>query len=256
MPSFEPVNAVVRALDILRLLNEFGPISVVDLQKRSFMPKATVLRMVETLIAEGYVSRSDSALYGPTGKCLLLSSGFDSKAGYVKAAEPVLAKLRNTIGWPSDFAIYDNDAMLIILASSELGVLSLSGLGAARTPLLRSALGRVYLAHLGDEARKDLLDRFWPTDPLAGTRRQVERTLAEARERGYAVSDEGYLDVLYPAGMHAIAVPVLVRNGPVAAVNVLFLRKALTVEKAVKTLLSPLRAAAREIGEGIDVEVS
>lgn len=255
MPSFEPVNAVVRALDILRLLNEFGPISVVDLQKRSAMPKATVLRMVETLIAEGYVSRSDSALYSPTGKCLLLSSGFDSKAGYVEAAEPVLARLRNTIGWPSDFAIYDNDAMLIILTSSELGVLSLTGQGDARAPILRSALGRIYLAHLTDEDRKGLLDRLCPADPRAGSRRQVEKILAEARERGYAISDEIYLDTLYPAGMHAIAVPVLGRKGPVAALNVLFLRKALTLDKGLKTLLPPLRAAARDIGEGIRVEV-
>lgn len=254
MPSFEPVNAVVRALDILRLVNEFGPISVIDLQKRSGMPKATVLRMVETLISEGYVGRSGSALYGPTGKCLLLSSGFDRRANYVKAAEPVLAKLRDTFGWPSDFAIHDNDAMLIILTSSELGVLSLTGQGAARAPLLRSALGRIYLAHLTEAERKGLLDRFWPVDPLAGSRRQVEKTLAEARERGYAVSDETYLDTLYPAGMHAIAVPVLGRQGPIAALNVLFLRKALSLEKGVRMLLSPLRAAAREIGAGIGTE--
>lgn len=254
MPSFEPVNAVVRALEILRLINEFGPISVIDLQKRSSMPKATVLRMVETLIAEGYVGRAGAALYGPTGKCLLLSSGFDSKAGYVKAAEPVLAKLRNQIGWPSDFAIYDNDAMLIILTSSELGVLSLTGQGEARAPLLRSALGRIYLAHLGDAERNDLLDRFCPADRHAGSRRQVENSIADAKERGYALSDETYLDTLYPAGMHAIAVPVLGREGPVAALNVLFLRKALTLEKGVRTLLAPLRSAAREIGEGIRAE--
>lgn len=252
MPSFEPVNAVVRALDILRLINEFGPISVVDLQRRSAMPKATALRMVETLIAEGYVSRSESALYAPTGKCLLLSSGFDSKASYVKAAEPVLAKLRDDIGWPSDFAIYDNDAMLIVLASSELGVLSLTGQGAARAPLLRSALGRIYLAHLIDEERKNLVDRFLSVDMLAGTRRQVEKTLSEARERGYAISDEAYLDALYPAGMHAIAVPVLGRKGPLAALNVLFLRKALSLDKGVKTLLPSLRSAARAIAEGIE----
>ncbi|QIG50694.1 helix-turn-helix domain-containing protein [Nordella sp. HKS 07] len=252
MPSFEPVNAVVRALDILRLINEFGPISVVDLQKRSGMPKATALRMVETLIAVGYVSRSAGALYAPTGKCLLLSSGFDIKAGYVKAAEPVLAKLRDTVGWPSDFAIYDNDAMLIVLTSSELGVLSLSGQGVARAPLLRSGLGRAYLAHLPDDECESLIDRFLPADPRAGTRRQLERMLAEARERGYAVSDEDYLDTLYPVGMHAIAVPVMGRSGPIAALNVLFLRKALPLEKGVKTLLSPLRAAAHEIGESIE----
>ncbi|MFZ5675172.1 MAG: IclR family transcriptional regulator domain-containing protein [Pseudomonadota bacterium] len=252
MPSFEPVNAVVRALDILRLINELGPISVVDLQKRSAMPKATALRMVETLIAQGYVSRSENALYAPTGKCLLLSSGFDSKASYVKAAEPVLARLRDNIGWPSDFAIYDNDAMLIVLASSELGVLSLTGQGAARAPLLRSALGRIYLAHLSDEERKNLVDRFLSVDTLAGTRRQVEKTLSEARERGYAISDEAYLDALYPAGMHAIAVPVLGRKGPLAALNVLFLRKALSLDKGVKTLLPSLRAAARAIADGIE----
>ena len=254
MPSFEPVNAVVRALDILRLINEFGPISVVDLQKRSAMPKATVLRMVETLIAQGYVGRSGNALYAPTGKCLLLSSGFDSKASYVKAAEPVLARLRDRIGWPSDFAIHDNDAMLIVLTSSELGVLSLTGQGAARAPLLRSALGRIYLAHLGPEECRGLLDRFMPADPLAGTRRQVEKILGEAAERGFATSDETYLDTLYPAGMHAVAVPVLGRKRPLAALNVLFLRKALPLEKGLKTLLPALRLAAKEIGEGIRAE--
>ncbi len=255
MPSFEPVNAVVRALDVLRLINEFGRVSVVDLQKRAGMPKATVLRMVETLIAQGYVIRSDNALYSPTGKCLLLSSGFDRKANFARAAEPVLARFRDSIGWASDFAIFDNDAMLIVLTSSELGVLSLSGLGAARAPILRSGLGRAFLAHVPDEERKALLDRLMVSDRLAGSRRQIEKTLIEARDRGFAVSDETYLDTLYPVGMRAIAVPVMSRKRAVAALNVLFLRKALTLEKGIKTLLSPLRAAAKEIGAGIDAEI-
>ena len=78
MPSFKPVIALSRGLDILRVVNEERQASVGSLHKATGLDKATIVRMLETLEHEGYVLRDvDRAVYAPTGRALLLSQGYD-----------------------------------------------------------------------------------------------------------------------------------------------------------------------------------
>src|SRR5438552_4460739 len=114
MASFKPVTAVTRALDILKVLNELGDAAIGDLHRATGLHKSTVLRMLETLMHEGYVTRTESgARYVVTGKCLLLSSGYKLDAALLRTAEPLLTAFRRDTGWPSDLALFDQDAMVI-----------------------------------------------------------------------------------------------------------------------------------------------
>jgi IclR family transcriptional regulator, mhp operon transcriptional activator len=145
MPAFDPVTAVLRALEVLRLINHLEAASVAAIHRSTGYPKATVLRMVETLISAGYVARIyGTTTYAATGKCLLLGSGLRTQASMTAKATPILNAFRRKIGWPSDFALFDGDAMVIAATSREFGVLSLNRRPGARAPLLLSALGRAY----------------------------------------------------------------------------------------------------------------
>ena len=55
MPAARPINVVVRSLQILRALN-LQPVSTLDaLHKHTAIPKPTIVRILQTLKAEGLV---------------------------------------------------------------------------------------------------------------------------------------------------------------------------------------------------------
>jgi len=260
MPAFDPVTAVLRALEVLRLINQLEAASVAALHRTTGYPKATVLRMVETLINAGYVVRIDgTTTYAPTGKCLLLGSGLRTQALMTAKATPILNAFRRKIGWPSDFALFDGDAMVIAATSREFGVLSLNRKPGARAPLLLSALGRAYLAFCPQKVRREILERLRRSsshlDASAGKPTYINRMLDETRSRGYSLTDKTYLDTIYEGAIWGVGVPILAGGEAVASMNVMFLRSALSLRAGIITLLPPLRQAAKEIGVELAREV-
>jgi IclR family mhp operon transcriptional activator len=260
MPAFEPVTAVVRALEVLRHINQLERTSVAEIHKQTGIPKATVLRMIETLISANYVARVDgSATYAATGKCLLLSSGLDTHARMTAKATPVLNAFRRKVGWPSDFAIFGGDAMVIAATSREFGALSLNRQPGARAPLLLSALGRAYLAFCNDDERQQILKVLRqsnnPLDAAAKNRTGALRMLDETRARGYSLTDKHYLDTIYEGAIWGIGVPIIAAGRVVASMNVMFLRNAMALKAGLTSLLPPLQQAAKEIGAELAQEV-
>jgi IclR family mhp operon transcriptional activator len=260
MPAFDPVTAVVRALEVLRLINQLEAASVATIHKSTGYPKATVLRMVETLVSAGYVTRIEgTTTYAPTGRCLLLASGLRTQASMTAKATPILNAFRRKIGWPSDFALFDGDAMVIAATSREFGVLSLNRRPGARAPLLLSALGRAYLAFCSEQVRSEILDRLRNSsnhlDTGAAKPASVIRMLDETRARGYSLTDNTYLDTTYEGAIWGIGVPILAGGRVVASMNVMFLRSALSLKGGITALLPPLRRAAKEIGAALAQEV-
>ena len=51
MAAFEPVTAVLRALEVLRLINERDQATVTEIHRLSGLPKPTILRMIETPVS-------------------------------------------------------------------------------------------------------------------------------------------------------------------------------------------------------------
>ena len=56
MPSFPPVQSVQRALRLLAELNRQRVTSVAELHRRTGLPKPTIVRLLETLQAEGFIA--------------------------------------------------------------------------------------------------------------------------------------------------------------------------------------------------------
>lgn len=256
MPAFDPVTALTRGLEVLRQINLLERTTVTEIHKRTGYPKPTVLRMIETLINAGYVVREPgSAAYMPTGKCLLLSNGLHAHAHMTAVAAPFLSSFRRKVGWPSDFGLFDGDAMVIAATNREFGVLSLNRKVGARTPMLLSALGLAYTSFCEEEEVARILTLLQasanPLDASARDVRTVKRVLAKTRERGYSLTDAGYLETVYDGAIWGIGVPVLSNGRVMASMNVMFLRSALSLDAGTETLLPPLKETAAAIGEAL-----
>ena len=114
MPSFPPVQSVQRALALLAELNRQRVTSVGELHQRTGLPKPTIVRLLETLIAEGFAA-SDSRLggYQVTSKVAALSSGFHGAPMVIEAARPWAIELTRKLKWPAAVAVLQEDAVFV-----------------------------------------------------------------------------------------------------------------------------------------------
>lgn len=252
MAPFTPVRAIQRGFEVLSAISEHGPLTASDVAKRCKIPQPTVVRVIETLIESGYLYRQPgSYLYKVTGRTLQLSRGFDPHARLVDVARPIIERLRADIGWPSNLAVYDRDAMVIAYTNRASLGLSISGRLGARIPILVTGVGLVTLAHMPPEQQQQAIFQLaasgsrWDSDKrrLDG----LEKKLAAVKAQGYALADEEYLDAVYQSRIWAVAVPIVLSSGVEAALSSLILRMEGSRKRLIRTLVSKLTAAADEI---------
>lgn len=256
MPSFEPVRAIIRGLEILRVISESGPINTTDLARRVSLPQPTVVRILETLISAGYVYRmEDYAKYGVTARTLALSSGFDATSRLVQLAEPLVEELRRGIGWPSNLATYEQGAMTVAYTNRSSHGLSIPGLLGARIPVLATGVGMIYLAHLPDAEREAVLTQLkssknrWDSSPEMYE--DLDARLAEAKKKGHAFANQTYLDEIYHSLIWAVAVPIVVGGRVVGGISSLVLVSSGSKSRMLSQILPPLHRTATAISEAL-----
>lgn len=259
MASYLPVAALVRGLDVLAALNKLRDRATVgELHRETRINKATIVRMLETLAHAGFVHRDpDRSYYEVTGKTLLLCAGYDQHRAVGRIVAPILAEFRKQVAWPSDVAIFDRDAMLVVDTSREAEAhpMLLNRLPGYRAPMLATSLGLAYLAFSDAATRTDILHQQAsdpaPWNELARDAAKCGRYLDSIRARGYAEMHPAYSRADYGNQLSAIGVPILRNGAAIAAMNVLFLKSAIPLEKAVDTLLPGLKKSADKIAAAI-----
>jgi len=257
MPSYEPVTALMRGLEVLRAVNRLSSAGVKDIHRLTGINQPTIVRMLETLIHTGFVIRHpQQPVYLPTGKALELSSGYVLHREVGILATPVMTRLRGLVGWPSDVAVFDGDAMVVAHTSRGEGRFIFDRRTGFRAPVFATSLGRAYLAFCGEADRERAFSLAArspePWNMLAHHPGEAATAFAAIRAAGYAVMDEAYSDREYGGQASAIAVPVLVSGQAAASLNLMYLRETIDQAAVVERLLPLLREAASELGSAVE----
>lgn len=248
MPSYAPVTALLRGLAVLEAVAAQGATSIKDLHAATGFPKATLVRLLETLIHAGYVRASgdDRPTYALTARALGLAGRFDQGRHLVATIGPVLTEFQAAIPWPSDLGVFDRDAMVILETSRRPGVLSVSRQVGSRVPTAPTALGRAYLAFLSEAERRECLAVLRRATGQPRDVKRFETLLASVRAKGYATSDrENRADI------RALAAPVMDGARVVASVNVIIVAEAMTMSELEKRYAKPLLAAAKKMSAAL-----
>jgi len=113
------LGGVVRALQVLRLVNEQQGLSLHDIHVVSGLPKPTVFRILQTLKREGYVEPDGvRGVFHVARKALELSSGYTERTLIVKVTAPIaLATTRKVIKWPLAIGTLDRGAIVVRYSS-------------------------------------------------------------------------------------------------------------------------------------------
>jgi IclR family transcriptional regulator, mhp operon transcriptional activator len=254
MPSFPPVQSVQRALALLAELNRQRVTSIAELHLRTGLPKPTIVRLLETLVGEGFVV-SDSRVggYQVTSKVVALSSGFHGAPMVIEAARPWAIDLTRRLKWPLAVAVLQEHAMVVRFSTiPDSPVSPFHATINMRLSLVSRALGRAYLAHCPQEERRLLVRMLAASahaedhpENLASIVRQLVRS---TRARGFAERDPN----VEPRNSATIAVPIMTGNLVLGTLGLTYFRSAVRRSAVVDVLVPALKEARIHIERSID----
>lgn len=242
------MRSVTRTLAVLRVLSKSNGLTVLQLSRELGISRTAIYRILEAMIAEGYVvQHAASDTYRLTIMIRQLSDGFRNEDWASEVASPAIEKLQREIVWPTDFFTYDDDAM-VLRESSRRGspmVIDRVTIG-ERLPVLLCAVGIAYLAACSKRDREAILARLSRSEKkensLARDRQFIELILAETRKREYAMRP-----VPFMPHTGSIAVPIIANRRPLGAISFTYIASALKPQEAAAKHLKALRRAADAI---------
>lgn len=210
------VQAVSRALRLLELLAEAGPLPISEIAGRSGLPLGTVHRLLATLAERGYV-RQDSQRRYLLGTALLPLGEAASRV-LSRRALPFLRELAGVTGETANLAVLEDDHVVYVAQAPGRHRMRMFTEVGRRVLPHSTAVGKVLLAWHDEPQLHRLLDRLGlpqRTPHTITSRAAFQAELAVTRERGWAVDDEEE-----ELGVRCLAVPVGVGPDAHAALSV------------------------------------
>ena len=244
------IQSLDRGLEVIRA---FGgnkeQMTVTEVATATGMNRAAARRFLLTLQHLGYM-QSDEKRFWLTPKILDLGYRYLSAMPWWQLAQPSIEGLMQRVHETCGAAVLDGFDVVYVIRAAVSRILSNNPNIGSRWPVHATALGRVILAGMPDDAVADLLARA-PRDKLTkNTITDIDGLLSrvrEARESGYSIVDQE-LEI----GLRAIAVPILNRRGNVlAAINIAVPAHRVSIGQLEARFLKPLQDTAREVTLGL-----
>lgn len=209
------VQSVDRALAILEVLEREGWVGVTTLAQELDIHKSTAFRLLSTLEQRGMVEQHVETQKYRLGFALVrLAGAVRAGLDLTRSARPVCEWLSEETGETVNLAVLEGGEVVNIdqvnLSSS---VLSVDWLG-RRTGMHATSTGKVFLAHLPDRVRDEIIRRRLPrlTPQTVVDPDELRRQLTIIRRRGWSATEQEL-----ELGLNAVAAPVHGADGSVLA---------------------------------------
>ncbi|MBB1091603.1 IclR family transcriptional regulator [Rhodopseudomonas palustris] len=186
------VSALARGLDVLGAFRAGDrALGNRELAERTGLPKPTISRMTHTLIQLGYLSYDPrSATYQLGARALALSYAALANLDVRKAALPIMTELAEASHLHLGLGTRERLTMLNIESCEGNALVGLRLPSGSRVPMATTALGKAYLAAIGDDERRSLFTELrkqhgedWPK-----MLKSIERSTTEIARRGFCLS--------------------------------------------------------------------
>ncbi|MBR0873213.1 helix-turn-helix domain-containing protein [Bradyrhizobium tropiciagri] len=206
----------------LRVIQSFSidrrPMTLSDLSKSANLPRATVRRILLTLIKSGFVV-GDDRLFSLTPRVLVLASAYLTSNQLSTVMQPLMDEVAGKAKEVCSLAILDGDEVVFIARSSPARVFS-TGLDIGyRLPAFCTSVGRVLLGRLANEELTKTIEGMKLnalTQKTLVDKSTVIATIITDRTRGYSLVDQEAEE-----GFRSISVPIHRYDGAViAAANI------------------------------------
>jgi IclR family KDG regulon transcriptional repressor len=216
-------KSLLRAIDVLGLLEEKGTLSVSEISDLLRFPRSTAYKYLAVLMECRFVEYDQSlGKYKLGMKLFELGTTVQNRIVVNKIARPYLEELSNELGETVALTVPDGNWVIYVEKvepeSSETMVFLSRKV--VRFPLHAGAASKILLAHLEDEK----IETFLKTQKLVKytgktitAPDKLRKEVKAIRKAGYAFSEEE-IDI----GVRALAAPIFDHEGKIAAGLVVF----------------------------------
>lgn len=255
MPDFSGPRysqSLERGLAILECFGAERPVlGLAEIAEELGMSRSTTHRYLTTLVVLGYMEQNKSRKYRLSLRVTDLGMSALNGTGLREHAHPILEELRDRARFTASLAVLDGSEIVYLdrVASFQRGQDSTAALDVgigSRLPPFCTAMGKILLAHLPEEARRECLSyaTLEPRGPNAIMGKSaLKAELGGVLDDGFATEDEEFAK-----GRIAIGAPVRNESSEVvAAIDLSAHASQVTVEQLADGLRPHLVAAADRI---------
>jgi DNA-binding IclR family transcriptional regulator len=207
-------KALVKGLALIDLVADEGPQPIAGLVAASGLPRATVLRLLEALVAHGVMLADGSGAYHLGPRLASWGQGFLRGLDVRREAEDLMAALTARTRETCFLGIREGDRVLYVAKADSPQAVRPAAVVGSTNPLYCTAMGKILLAYADEETVARCL-RGPLTARTANTITEPARIAAElarTRERGHSIDDIENED-----GVRCVAAPVRDQSGEVVA---------------------------------------
>lgn len=208
-------GTVAKALEVLDLVAAYGrPVRFSDLLAQSPYPKATLYRLLQTLLAQGMLAYdAERGVYSLGLRLVRLAHVAWAQSSLAPIARPHLDRLSAELGETVHLAQLDHAQVLYVDKRNAREPVQMYSQAGKVGPAYCTGVGKAMLAHLPDAQLPGILaQQSWHafTATTLTTPEAMHHELAEIRMRGFAFDCEEH-----EPGIICIAAPILSERGTV-----------------------------------------
>lgn len=237
MNSFKPLKSVEKTLRVIEILNQSPIVRVKDLIEKTGMPSPTIIRILETLVRNGYVRHlGRRAGYCVTERIQALSAGNHGLPSIFGRVQAEAEKITQIHLWPTAIATLDTDAMVVRFSTIPISPLSHKHSTInRRLSLIDHAHGRAYLAFCPRQEQRhiiNLLERAATSEKPGSIKAQAKKVIESTLAAGF-----GQRDLSIEPDTRTIALPLFIGKKVIGTIGVTYFSKSKVNVAELKTSL-------------------
>lgn len=209
------VSAVVRVFSVLERMSRERSVGLEELSREIGLAKPTVYRFLQTLQELGYVRRDERDKWAMTLKLFNVGSRALDHLDLYSAARPTAERLSEDLGETVHMGVLEGDSGVYVLKIESKYTIRMFSRVGRRIPLYCTSIGKVLLAYMAEDERRELLKdiklvAFTPKTIVA--REALDCELERIRSEGLAHDDEEHEE-----GIRCIGAPIFDYTGSIVA---------------------------------------
>ncbi|MBP01214.1 MAG: hypothetical protein CMM25_00180 [Rhodospirillaceae bacterium] len=181
-------RSLIRGLKVLSEISLNGPLSATQIARSVELPRATVIRLIDTLVGLGMVQRYvGSKMYQVAEQVLRLSHGYDRWTALTDAAIDAIDRTADNLTWPLVLTTPSGLDMVVRYNTDHQSPLALKRYNIGyRVPIFDTAGGIVFLSYGLEKQKTAYLDLLQAEQGTLDVGR-VEQLIQSTLNTGYCI---------------------------------------------------------------------
>lgn len=238
------VQVIDRAFSILELISNRGTVALKDIYSALGLNKASTLRIVTALTANGYLERDESGFYSLSFKAYEVGIRAIRRVDYITFIREALDQMSSELNAIAQFSVRQQTELLCLesfdLTHSNFSVYTCVG---QRSQLYATSAGKAILSTYTDDEIRELWERLdiraFTPNTITSLDRFMEK-IHEARLRGFALDEEEH-----EPGLFCIGAPLVNARG--RAVGAISLSTSRMDDEEIRRLSAGLLAQVQRL---------